>query len=296
MTIKMASESTYSQVDWLPTGLPQLDAILGGGIPTKRITEISGKTSVGKTTLALMLIAQAQKEGYTTLWIDQEWSWSGTYEASLGVDLTKLYLVQEKFAEDALDQVDAWATEHKNAFIVLDAVGALHPRAEGEKEMAGRTIGGQAGLVAKFCRKIVPTLAINNIGLIVINHEYIDVMSGRMQTSGGMKLSYHKSLWLSLRKANKKVMKGEDQIGIVVEAEVKKTKLAPTQGQKAELVLLFGQGFNKESNLMDEAIEKGIITKKGQFYYFGEEKYRGANALRDALKDESFAAKVKALL
>ena len=295
MKIKTASESSYSKIDWITTGISSLDKILGGGIPTKRITELSGPFSVGKTTLALTVIGNAQKQGLKTLWIDQEWAWESSYAEVLGVDPSKLLLIQERYAELALDQLEEFAENNKNAVIVLDAVGALLPRQEAEKSNEGKTIGGQAGLVAKFLRKIVPLLAINNHALLLCNHQFIDLMTSRLKTSGGAKLEYHKSIWLSLRKANKKIMNGENQVGLVVEAEIKKNKLTATQGQKCELQMIFGEGFSKEADLLQDALDSGLITKQGQFYFFrGEKVARGLNALREKFKDENFREQLKA--
>ncbi len=286
MAIKLASENIYSTVDWIPTGLPSLDKILGGGIPTRRITEVSGPYSVGKTTLALMMIAQAQKMGKPCLWVDQEWAWDGRYATTLGVDVTKLNLIQEEYAEAALDLVEGWAGENENGVIVIDAIGALLPRAEAEKGAEGKTIGGQAGMVAKFCRKIVPKLAINNTALIVLNHEFIDIMSGRVMTSGGKKLEYHKTIWLKLRKLSSRVMRGDQQVGEGIEAEIRKNKLAGTDRQTCELSMVYGAGFSVVADLMQTLIEKGEVTKRGTTYYFGETKMGvGLNKAREWLKE-----------
>jgi len=283
--IKSAAEMD-TKVEWIPTGLGSLDRILGGGVPTKRITEISGPYSVGKTTLALTVVAQAQKLGYKTLWMDQEWSWENNYAVELGVDLKKMMLIQERFAELALDEVESFADKNKDALIVIDAIGALLPRQEAEKSNEGKTIGGQAGLVAKFCRKIVPLLAINNIALVVLNHEFTDIMSGRIMTSGGRKLEYHKAVWLKLRKLSKNITQGEAKIGEFIEAEIRKHKLASTVRQTCELSLLFGKGFSAEADLLQEMLDSGEVTKVGNTYWKGEEKLgTGLNKAREALKN-----------
>ncbi len=285
MVIKLASENIYSTVDWIPTGLPSLDKILGGGIPTRRITEVSGPYSVGKTTLALMIIAQAQKMGKPCLWVDQEWAWDGRYAEILGVDPTKLGLVQEEYAEAALDLVEGWAGENENGVIVIDAIGALLPRAEAEKGAEGKTIGGQAGMVAKFCRKIVPKLAINNTALIVLNHEFIDIMSGRVMTSGGKKLEYHKTIWLKLRKISKMVKRADVVVGEAIEAEIRKNKLAGTDRQTCELMMEYGRGFSVEADLLQQLIDSGEVTKVGNTYWRGEVKLgTGLGKAREALK------------
>lgn len=295
MTFRTADE--VLAVDWIPTGLSKLDEILGGGIPTKRITEISGPFSVGKTTLALTVIAQAQREGFKTLWCDQEWSWEPEYATTLGVNNKKLSFIQEKHAETALDALEGFAEENHDSVIVLDAIGALLPRIEAEKSNEGKVIGGQAGLVAKFSRKIVPLLSLNNHALIVLNHEFTDIMSGRVMTSGGKKLEHAKSIWLKLRKLSKNVMKGEERVGEMIQAEIRKNKLVPTRFQACELMMLYGQGFYKEADLLETAIEKGVITKKGNSYFYQEEKLAvGMTKLREALKNPELLEKVKSLL
>ena len=292
-----ASHSPYSKLHWLTTGFSSLDKILGGGIPSRKITEVSGVFSVGKSTLALHIVSQAQKLKKDCLWCDSEFSYGVDYATALGVDNDKLDLLQERYAESSLDAIEEWTDNHKNGLIVLDSIGGLLPRAEAEKDSSGRVIGGQAKLISTFCRKIVPILAINNNALVVTNHQFIDLMSGKLKTSGGAKLEYAKSIWLMLRVANKRIMQGENQIGIVVEAEIRKNKIASTAKQKCELQMIFGQGFSQEMDLLQKALDKGIIEKQGQFYLMGGEKIgRGLNGAREALKDEALLAKVKGLL
>lgn len=281
-----ASESPYKQIDWLSTGFRELDRILGGGIPSRKITEISGVYSVGKSTLALMIVAKAQQAGMECLWSDSEFSFGQDYAESLGVDCDTLDLEQNQLAEDALDSIEAWADSHKDALIVLDSVGHLLPRAEKEKSADGKVIGGQAKLIATFCRKIIPVLAINNISLIVLNHQLIDLMSGKLKTSGGQKLEYSKAVWLSLRKASKRVMQGENQVGEIIEAEIRKNKLAPTNKQKCELTMLWGTGFSAEADLLAELLASGEITRKGNTFYRNGEKFAvGLTKAREALKN-----------
>ncbi len=286
MSVIKAEDSVQAENDWITTGMSKLDAILGGGVPTKRITEISGPFGVGKTTLALTIAGQAQKQGYTILWCDQEWAWEPKYATLLGVDVKKTFLIQERLAETALDDIEEFANKHKKVLIILDAVGALLPRQEAEKGSGEKVIGGQAKLIATFCRKIVPMLAINNNALIVLNHEFIDLLSGRLMTSGGAKLAYHKSIWLKLRKANKKIMQSDQQIGDITIAEVRKHKLAGTQRQEAELHLLFGKGFSVEQDKMQQLLEEGRLVKKGQTYHLDGVKVAvGQAKMREYLKE-----------
>lgn len=280
-----ASAGLYNKITWIPTGFSKLDKILGGGIPQRKITEISGVFSVGKSTLALQIVAETQKLEKDCLWCDSEFSFSEEYSAFLGVNNDELDLIQGRFAEENLDAIEEWAERHKNALVVLDSIGGLLPRQEAEKDASGRVIGGQAKLIATFCRKITPILAINNIALIVTNHQFIDLMSGKLKTSGGFKLEYAKSIWLMLRAANKKVMQGENQIGLVIEAEIRKNKLGSTLKQKTELTMIFGKGFSAEADLLQELLDKGEVTKKGNTFFRGETKLGvGLNAAREALK------------
>lgn len=261
-----ASASPYREIAWIPTGFQKLDKILGGGIPQRKITEISGVFSVGKSTLALQIVAQAQALKKDCLWCDSEFSFTEDYATKLGVDCDLLDLIQGRYAEENLDQIEEWADKHKHSLIVLDSIGGLLPRAEAEKGADGKVIGGQAKLIATFCRKIVPILAINNVALIVLNHNFIDLMSGKLKTSGGAKLEYAKSVWLLLKAANKRIMKGEEQIGLIIEAEIRKNKLASTQKQSTELQMVFGEGFSVSADQFEEELASGKITKQGNTF------------------------------
>lgn len=267
MPIYKPSESPYKDFTWIPTGFSKLDKILGGGVPTRKITEVSGVFSVGKSTLALQIISQAQKMKMPVLYADTEFSFSEDYAAALGVDCEKLEILTSRYAEETLDQIEEWADGHKSALIVLDSIGGLLPRVEAEKSAEGKVIGGQAKLIATFCRKVVPILAINNIALVVLNHQFTDIMSGKIKTSGGEKLSYAKSIWLMLRSANKKIMQGENQIGLIIEAEIRKNKMAPTMRQSTELSMIWGQGFSASADQFEEELASGVITKQGNSYF-----------------------------
>lgn len=297
MTLYAGNQSPYSQLTWIPTGFANLNSILGGGIPTRKITEFSGQYSVGKSTLALQIVAEAQKEGFKVLWADPEVSWGADYAEGLGVKVSQINLLYAEHAEGYLDEIQEWAEKNKNSLIVIDSIGGLLPRSELEKDASGKVIGGQAKLIATFCRKMVPIIAVNNIALLVLNHNFTDLMTGKIKTSGGEKLSYAKSIWLMLRKANKRVMQGENQVGDIIECEVRKQKLAPTLKQKCELTMLYGQGFSKSADLMQEALDKGVITKQGNSYFIGERKLGvGLPKLREALKDETLQQEIKNLL
>lgn len=296
MSIYKANESPYSHIDFISTGYPKLDKILGGGIPFRKLTEISGPFSVGKSTLAMSIVAEAQKIGAGVLWADTEYSWDSKYAKSLGVNDEEVSLCQARFAEDTLDEIEEWANEHKDSCVILDSVGGILPRAEAEKGADGKVIGGQAKLIATFCRKIIPILAINNIALVVLNHDFTDLMSGKLMTSGGAKLGYHKSIWLRLKKMNKRVMQGERQIGDVIEAEIRKNKLAATLKESTELTLIYGQGFDKQADLLDLALTKGVITRTGNTFFLKGEKLGMISKVRELVKDSDFSQRINDLL
>lgn len=288
--------SSIEEVRVIPTGL-FLDKLTGiGGIPRGYITEIFGDEGIGKSSVCLQLIANAQKMGLKCLFADVEWSYSPAYATSLGVDNSKLGLIRERFAEATLDAIEEAVESGKWDLIVLDSIGGILPRAEAEKGAEGRTIGGQAGLIAKFCRKIVPGLNTNDVALVVINHSFVDIMSGKILTSGGKKLAYHKSLSIRLKlKQGVSLKQGERKVGKVVVGEVKKNKHAATEGLEVDGQLIFGTGFSASADLLGDAIDRGIIVKKGVTYWYGEMKLGvGLGKVRTLLEqDENLTVKLK---
>lgn len=284
MPIIPAKEAEFSKVDWIPTGITKLDSALGGGIPTKRITECFGPYSSGKTSLALLAVSQAQQKGYTVIWCDQEWSWEPNYAEKLGVDLDTLLLLQEHHAEDALEAIEEYINTHPNTFVVIDAIGALSPRAEAEKAVGEKTIGGQASLIAKFCRKIVPLLALRNCALFVINHQFTDIMTGALKSSGGAKLEYHKSISLSLKRKYGATAKRDTDgkiFEVVVEAEVRKNKLHGTLGTKVDLFMEPGSGFLVQGDLFQQVLDAGIISREKNTFWYADEKLGTQKAAKE---------------
>ncbi|HBC58488.1 MAG TPA: hypothetical protein DCZ03_15120 [Gammaproteobacteria bacterium] len=264
---------SIEDVDVIPTGL-FVDKLTGiGGIPRGVITEIFGDEGIGKSSICLQLVANAQKMNLKCLWADVEWSYSANYAGSLGVDNSKLGILRERYAEATLDGLEEAIETGKWDLIILDSVGGILPRSEAEKGVDGKVIGGQAGLIAKFCRKIVPLLRIHNVALVVINHSFIDIMSGKLLTSGGKKLAYHKSLSLRFRQKHGVSLKtGDRKVGKMVVGEVRKNKMAATEGLELDGQLIFGQGFSYAADLLGDAMDLNVITKKGNTYWFGKEK------------------------
>lgn len=289
--------SSLAKFEAISTGIPDLDRKTGvGGIPLGKLTEISGKWSAGKTTLAFQTIVQAQKKGMECVFLDAEFTFDENYAREIGVDTDLLYLIQKPTAEQGLDVLLDVASKEKNVLMVIDSIGGLHPADEASKSSGERTIGAQAGLIARFCRKIIPNLALNNHALIVLNHEYMEIGALRptVKTSGGEKLSYHKSLWIRLSRTGVNMSIGERIVGYKAEAEIRKNKVASTERQKCTLEMEYGKGFLASANLFDSAKEAGVLREVGRTWYFGEEKLGSVSKVREALKDEEFAAKVTA--
>lgn len=298
MTTYKANESPYKKIDAISTGLPQLDRITGiYGIPSRRITEITGPFSIGKTTLSFNIIKEAQEKGLKTLFADVEWSFSEAHAEMCGVNLSKLDLLQSRFAEDCLDEIEEYISKHKNALVVIDSIGGLHPRAEGEKTMDGKVMGGQASLVSKFCRKVVPLLAMNNVALVVLNHEFVDIMTGQQMTSGGAKLAFHKSLWIKLKPKSGVILKdGDRRVGEVIIAQIRKNKMGGLRHAECEVQMVYGSGFRADLDVLRDALDKNIITKSGNSFYFRSEKLAvGLPKLRKYFEEHpDFVAQIKA--
>lgn len=275
-----------------------IDKVTGiGGLPRGRITEIYGDESVGKSTIMFQAIATAQQNKLKCLFVDTEWSYDSLYATSLGVDNSNLGLIRHKHAEDALDEVEEEIGRGYWDLVVLDSVGGLLSRGESEKDAGGKTIGSQAGLMARFCRKIVPILYTTDTALVVLNHIFTDIMTGQLKTSGGKKLAYHKSLSIRLRNKTGALLKqGEKTVGKVIKVSVTKNKVASTEGMEIESRIIFGDGFSSSADLLEDAIEAGIVTKTGNSYFFEGEKLGMISKVRTLLKDDpTFSEKLKAL-
>lgn len=295
----IAYADSVEDIQSIPTGL-FVDRLSGiGGIPRGVITEVFGDESIGKSSLCLQIVAAAQKQKLRCLWADMEWSYSAGYAASLGVDNSKLGLIRERFAEAALEVLESEIDAGNWDLVILDSVGGILPRAEAEKGIEGKTIGGQAGIMAKFCRKVVPSLSVTNTALVVINHSFIDIMSGKLLTSGGKKLAYHKALSIRLKlKQGVSLKQGDRKVGKVVVGEVRKNKVAGTEGMELDGQLIFGTGFSAGADLLADAIDRGVITKKGNSYYLDKEKLAvGLTATRKAVEaDPVLFEKIKQAL
>lgn len=296
MAIVTASQLD-TNIDYIPTGVPSFDKLMGGGFARGKVTLLSGQPSVGKSTVAYGAVAEAQKLGLTPLLYDVEYAYDADYSRSLGIDAESLSVLREAYAEDGLDHLLEAIESGKYELVIIDSIGALLSRVDAEKASGEKTIGVQASLTAKFIRRAVPLLAIKNIALVCITHEFTDIMTGKVMASGGAKLLYHASQHLRLKNKFGVVLKqGEQKIGKVIVAEMKKNKLGSSESKEADAHFIYSEGFSKTADLLDTALEKGVITKTGNLYYAFGEKIGMISKVRLALKDEQFVEKLKSAL
>lgn len=229
------------------TGIVSFDELLGGGIELGCITEIFGERSAGKSTLALQIIAAAQKQGHSCFFADTEFQFTPVFADSLGVDCSTLEFSQFRLGEETFDAIEEWAEKNKKSVIILDSMGGVLPREEAEKTAEGKTIGLQSRLMAAHCRKMIGLLAKNRNAYAIINHQVTNLTTGRIGSSGGSKLEFHKRNSVRLTSLFGKAPKRAPDGSIkekYIQAELKKEKGMNThEGKKVELVYVKGTGF-----------------------------------------------------
>ncbi|WP_457634229.1 recombinase RecA [Oceanithermus desulfurans] len=271
--IMRLGERPRQEVEVIPTGSLALDLALGvGGIPRGRIIEIYGPESGGKTTLALHIVAQAQKLGGVAAFVDAEHALDPTYARQLGVDVDNLLLSQPDTGEQALEIVELLVRSGAVDVIVVDSVAALVPRAEIEGEMGDAHVGLQARLMSQALRKLTGVLSKSNTSAIFINQirEKVGVMYGNPEvTTGGRALKFYSSIRLDVRRKGQPIKKGDQPIANVVRVKVTKNKLAPPF-REAELELYFGRGIDPVADLVTVAVDQGVIEKSGSWFSYGE--------------------------
>src|SRR3954471_7891426 len=258
----------------ISTGALALDLALGvGGVPRGRVIEIFGPESSGKTTLALHIIAEAQKAGGLTAFIDAEHALDPTYAEAIGVDLENLYFSQPDNGEQALEIADTLVRSGALDLVVIDSVAALVPRAEIEGEMGDSHVGLQARLMSQALRKLSGSLSRSGTTAIFINQlrEKIGVMFGSPETTpGGRALKFYASVRLDIRRIET-LKDGVEAYGNRVRVKVAKNKVAPPFKQ-AEFDIIYGEGIPWEGTVLDVALERKIVTKSGSYFSFGDER------------------------
>jgi recombination protein RecA len=265
-------ESNLFDVEVIPTGSIALDKALQiGGLPRGRVTEIFGWESSGKTTLAIHAIAECQKQGGTCAIIDAEHAFDRGYAASLGVNVDDLFISQPTYAEEALEIMEKLISTGEIDLVVLDSVAALTPRAEVEGEMGDSQIGLLARLMGKAMRKLVGPISKTKTCVIFINQLRlkIGVMFGNPETTtGGNALKFATSVRIRVH-GSTEIKEGDKAIGKKLKVKVDKLKLG-SPSEKVEIDLMYGKGFSREGEVLDFAVEYGIVERKGSWFKYGD--------------------------
>jgi recombination protein RecA len=273
-SIMRMGEAHQLAVDVIPTGSLSLDIALGvGGLPRGRITEIYGPESSGKTTLCLHTVAEAQKLGGTAAYIDMEHALDPAYSARLGVDIDNLLVAQPDMGEQALEIVETLVRSGAVDIIVIDSVAALVPRAEIEGDMGDASMGMQARLMSQALRKLSGAINQTKTAVLFTNQlrQKIGVMFGNPETtSGGMALKFYASVRLDVRRIQS-IKVGADIIGNRVRVKVVKNKVAPPF-RVAEFDIMYNEGISKVGDIIDLATQLEIVTKRGAFFSYGEQR------------------------
>ena len=280
-------EETHKKIEAIPTGSLGLDTAVGiGGVPRGRIIEIFGPESSGKTTLALHIVSEAQKQGGICAFVDAEHALDPSYAKRIGVQLDELLVSQPDTGEQALDIVDSLTRTNTMDVIVVDSVAALTPKAEIEGDMGEHHVGRQARLMSQALRKLTAIVSRSSTIIIFINQirMQIGVMFGNPETtSGGKALKFYSSVRLDVRRIQQ-IKKGDEVMGGRVRVKVVKNKVGAPY-RSAEFDLMYNEGITREGELLALGEKYDLITKKGASYSYGEHKLgRGYDAARTFLR------------
>src|ERR687898_2633821 len=286
--MRLGQKGAIQPIDAIPTGAISIDWALGiGGVPRGRVIEIFGPESSGKTTLALQVIAEAQRKGGMAAFVDAEHALDAAYAKKLGVDLDNLLVSQPDNGEQALEIVEVIIRSNSVDVVVVDSVAALVPRAEIEGEMGEAQMGLQARLMSQALRKLTGAVSKSKTSLIFINQlrEKIGVMFGNPETTtGGRALKFYSSVRIDIRRIAA-IKDGDMVVGGRTRVKIVKNKMAPPF-REAEFDVMYGEGISREGDLLDLAVEQKIVEKSGAWFaYSGERLGQGRENAKNFLRD-----------
>src|SRR2546421_4074508 len=286
--MKLGEQAAQREITVIPTGALLLDLALGvGGIPRGRVTELYGPESAGKTTLALHVIAEAQKLGGVAAFVDAEHALDPIYAARIGVKIDELLISQPDTGEQALEIVEVLVRSNAVDVVVIDSVAALVPKAEIEGEMGDSHMGLQARLMSQAMRKLTAFISKSNCSVIFLNQlrEKVGIMFGNPETQpGGRPLRFYSSSRSAIRKVEV-IKNGLDSVGARVKVKVVKNKVA-APCRAAEFDILFNEGISHEGALIDASVEYGILEKSGTWMSYGDQRLgQGRDNVRNYLRE-----------
>src|SRR5262252_7889690 len=286
--MRLGQKGAIQPIDAISTGAISIDYALGvGGVPRGRVVEIFGPESSGKTTLALQVIAEAQKLGGMAAFVDAEHALDAAYAQKLGVDIDNLLVSQPDNGEQALEIVEVLIRSNGVDVVVVDSVAALVPKAEIEGEMGDAQMGLQARLMSQALRKLTGAVSKSKTCLVFINQlrEKIGVMFGNPETTtGGRALKFYASVRVDVRRIAS-IKDGEDIVGSRTKAKIVKNKVAPPF-RESEFDVMYGEGISREGDLLDLAVDRKIVEKSGTWFAFsGERLGQGRENVKQFLKD-----------
>lgn len=292
------SDSPLPDIEVISTGVPSLDLALGiKGLPKGKIVEVYGAEGCGKTSIALQTIAQAQKKGEVCAFIDLEHGFNPVYAAALGVDVDNLLISQPGVAEDALEIIEALVKTGQVGLIVLDSVAAMTPQAEINGEFGDAVVGLLARLMSQAMRKLTTPISDNNVCMLFINQTRMNINTmgygSPTTTSGGKALKFYASIRMEVSRIGA-VKSGEEIIGNQTKIKILKNRFAPPY-REVRLDLIFGQGLSREADILQNAIEKGIIKQRAAWFSYNDKNFANGkeNARKYLIENPEFCEEIE---